>query len=785
MTGYGPLIVRPTAQRNSGWVGHGRSDRKEAALNMWRAIATLIFALFFIGANSASEAQIKFVTSDECRSCHGAEYSAWEKSHHGWALRDATPENILGDFNNASIQAGGITTRFSRRGDKHYVETEDGRGASTEYEIKYTIGVEPLQQYLVETRNGRLQALDLAWDTAKRRWYHLYPDDITDVGNGLHWTGPYKNWQARCATCHQTDFKKNYDRKTDGYQSTWSELTVGCEACHGAGQAHISWARNPSNYNPSQFAEVNTKGLLVAYLDGRGGQKTEIEICASCHSRREALGPDSSPVGADFNDHFNLALLRPGTYHADGQIDDEVYVFGSFLQSKMHANGVKCSNCHEIHSGKLVAKGNAVCTQCHSPQGRDEFPTLPLADYDTPEHHHHLQDTPGSQCVACHMPAKNYMIVDPRRDHSFRIPRPDLSVKIGTPNACNTCHADQSTPWAADWVTEWFAEGRSGSPHFGEVLKAAESFGDPGTTERLVELAKDHEFAGVVRATAIARLAQRMDEAVAQELLPLLSDTEPLVRAAAVRALMSAPSGLRGRFVSGLMNDDVRLVRQEAARATMDLPPQGLDPDQLKIVTDARIDYQSTLQGRLDFPETHLQLGGFALIRRNLPAAKVAFETAVRLDPQLVDAWMMLGRIASVTDGPRSTTTVLQSAIEANPDTAILRQSLGNAYLEQGRFDRGLEALEQSRTLEPREPSIPLDIARLHLAAKRPKLAVVELEKARARGFLIPEILEVLTIAYIQIGEFNQAAKIAKALMAQYPAYRAGREVQAILEEIR
>jgi tetratricopeptide (TPR) repeat protein len=752
---------------------------------MRHAIATGIFALFIIGAGTASEAQIGFVGSDECGSCHGAEYSAWINSHHGWALRDATPANILGDFDNASIQVGGIATRFSRRGDKHYVETEDGRGASTEYEIKYAVGVEPLQQYLVETRNGRLQALDLAWDTNKRRWFNLYPDDIADAGDGFHWTGPYKNWQARCATCHQTDFRKNYDRNTDGYQSTWSELTVGCEACHGAGQAHVSWARNPDNYNPDQFARADSKGLLVAFLDGKGGQKTEIDICAGCHSRREALDPDSPPIGADFNDHFNLALLRPGAYHADGQIDAEVYVFGSLLQSRMYASGVKCSNCHAVHSGKMVAEGNAVCTQCHNPQGRDGFPTLPLADYDTPEHHHHPRDTQGSQCVACHMPDKKYMVVDPRRDHSFRVPRPDLSVKIGTPNACNLCHADQNAQWAADWASEWFADGRSGSPHFGEVLKAAESFDDPGTSVRLVELAKDQEAAGVVRATAIARLAERMDEAVAQQLLPLLGDTEPLVRAAAVRALVSAPSGLRGRFVAGFMNDDIRLVRQEATRATMDLPTQGLDQEQLKIVADARNDYRRTLQGRLDFPETHLQLGGLALIRRNLPAAKEAFETAVRLDSQLVDAWMVLGRIAFVEDGPKAAATVLQSAIDKNSDTAILKQSLGNAFLEQGLFDLGLEALEQARVLEPLEPSIPLDIARLHMAAKRPESAVVELEKTRARGLLIPEILEVLAIAYTQTGEANQAAEVANALMAQYPAYKPGQEVQAILDAPR
>ncbi len=734
---------------------------------------------------SFSAQDIAFVGSAVCSQCHRAEHDTWIKSHHGWALREAKPASIFGDFSNVSVEFGGITTRFFRKGDAYFVETDGEDGASTEYEIEYTVGVEPLQQYLAETRDGRLQVLDLAWDRDKRRWFHLYANDIANAGDGLHWTGPYKNWQARCATCHQTDFKKNYDRDTDGYKSTWSELTVGCEACHGAGEAHVAWAQNPDGYDPGQFSEADAKGLLINFLNGKGGQKTEIDSCAGCHSRREALDPDSPMVGTDFNDHFNLALLRPGTYHADGQIDDEVYVYGSFLQSKMHANGVKCSNCHEVHSGALIAEGNAVCTQCHSPQGRDDFPSLPLADYNTPEHHHHPQDTEGSQCVACHMPAKNYMVVDPRRDHSFRVPRPDLSVKIGTPNACNLCHADQSAQWAADWVSEWFPDGRSGSPHFGEVLKAAESFNNPGTTERLVELAKDQEAAGIVRATAIARLAQRLDEAVARKMLPLLGDTKPLVRAAAVRALVSAPSGLRGRFVAGLMNDDIRLVRQEAARATMDLPTQGLDQEQLKIVTDARNDYQRTLQGRMDFPETHLQLGGLALTRRNLPAAKAAFETALKMDPQLIDAWMTLGRIAFVEDGPESATTALQSAIDKNPDTAILKQSLGNAFLEQGLFDDSLEMLEQAGVLEPREPSIPLDIARLHLAAKRPELAVVELEKARARGLLIPETLEVLAIAYTQTGELARAAEVAKALRAQYPAYRAGQEVQAILDAIR
>ena len=157
-------------------------------------------------------------------------------------------------------------------------------------------------------------------------------------------------------------------------------------------------------------------------------------------------------IGGPFLDDYEPDLLLPGLYYADGQIDGEVYVYGSFTQSRMYRHGVRCSDCHDPHTLKLRATGNALCVRCHSPDGNPRFPSLQKKVYDAPEHHFHPPGSPGAACVACHMPARTYMQLDRRRDHSLRIPRPDLTLEIGTPNACTGCHQDRDARWAADFL---------------------------------------------------------------------------------------------------------------------------------------------------------------------------------------------------------------------------------------------------------------------------------------------------------------------------------------------
>ncbi|MCH8166504.1 MAG: hypothetical protein IIC03_01025 [Proteobacteria bacterium] len=391
------------------------------------------------------------------------------------------------------------------------------------FEVTGVAGVAPLQQYLLATGAGRLQAFDIVWDVEGERWYHLYPDQDLPPGDGLHWTGPYKNWNARCAECHATGFVKNYDAGARGYDSRQAETGVGCEACHGPGSAHVAWAKAPQGYDPAAWPGSTAKGFTIGF--GAGSPETEIEQCAGCHSRREPFGDGNPLPGTAFHDAYRLALLRADLYHPDGTIKDEVYVYGSFLQSRMSANGVRCSDCHDPHTAGLKAEGSAVCAQCHSPAGNQRFPTLRLADYDDPSHHFHPKDSAGAQCVGCHMIERTYMGIDGRRDHSFRIPRPDLFLATGAPNACTDCHAERNAAWAAAQIAQRFSDSDRRGPHFSRTFAAARH--DPAASaENLLGIAERDGLPGMIRASALDLLRPVADAAIAARAAPLIGDDD-------------------------------------------------------------------------------------------------------------------------------------------------------------------------------------------------------------------------------------------------------------------
>ncbi len=625
----------------------------------------IILATGFARAALAEPAQPdEFVGSETCAACHDAEASAWRGSHHDLAWTPATPANVLGDFGGAEFSHDGMTARFHTDAAGTYrIEVTEADGETHNYPVHSAVGVEPLQQYLIETEPGRLQSFDVVWDTEAGKWFHLYPDQHLPPEDGLHWTGPYKTWNGRCAVCHATDFKANYDLATRSYASTQSEIGVGCEACHGAGGAHFAWAETGEAPYPD-------RGGFPVDLSDDGAM---IGQCAGCHSRREAYLDGSPKAGTPYHDAYNLSLLRPGLYEADGQILDEVYVYGSFLQSKMYARGVTCGNCHEPHSADLRAEGNAVCTQCHSQAGNPDFPTLRKAEYDTPAHHHHAPGSDGAACKSCHMTERVYMGNDWRADHSFRVPRPDLDAATGSPDACTSCHDDRSAEWAAARIAEWYPESDRRGLQYGVILDWGRRDA-PAAEAELAGLALDSEEPGIVRATALWLLEQSGSAAAADRVEPLLRDPDPLVRAAAIGAQLLAAPQMRAQRVVGLLDDPSRSVRIAAARALLDAPIAHL-PDALAAdMRGAMTEWQAAMQARLDFPETHLQMGGMALTLRNLPAAQGAFREVVNLDPQLIDAWIMLARIAMVTEGPDQALTVLDEALAANPGEAGLAQ---------------------------------------------------------------------------------------------------------------
>ncbi len=762
----------------SGMRGGGRQALAGRRGWLWPLAALLLLSLPLgrsPGARAEPQAPARYVGSETCAACHVDQAAAWRDSHHGWALRTAEDANILGDFNDVAFEGGDVRARFFRRGGRAYVETQGPDGAPRDFEIKYTVGVAPLQQYLVELDGGRLQVLDIAWDTTAKRWFHLYPEASVKPGDGLHWSGPYKSWQARCAVCHQTGFQKGYDAQSRTYRSRWAELTVGCEACHGPGGDHVAWASDRGG------AYDSSGRLPVSLLPGIDGASSEIEVCAACHSRRSAFEGDSPPPGAAFSDHYGLALLRDGLYHADGQIDDEVYVLGSFLQSKMRARGVRCGNCHDPHSTRTLTEGNGICTQCHNAQGRDDFPTLPKANYDTPVHHEHPAESDGGRCVSCHMPAKNYMIVDPRRDHSFRVPRPDLSEKIGVPNACTSCHAGRSAAWAAGIVEDWYPAGRWRRPHYGEVLHAGRTRSDAETTRALIALADDRTRPAIVRASAIQLLGSRLDAETGRALATHLEDGEPLIRAAAVAALGAAPPSVRGRLLAPKMTDPSRSVRLAAARATVDIPVTELSPGDRRVVEEARADVQAMMLALADFPETQMQIGGLAMALRNPRAADAAFQEATRLDPQLLDAWIARARLALALSDPQAAAAILGQALEAIPGSAPLRQSRGNVLVQLGAVEAALQDLQEAAALAPDDPYILVDIATVQTLRGENQRALEVLTRARRMGADGPEVLDLLATALGRLDRIEEARSLARELAQRFPHYQRRPEVEELL----
>ncbi len=679
-----------------------------------RSVVGVLLAISWVGAAfgtaPAKTDEAGYVGSGVCAECHQAEHAAWRGSHHDLAMAEAGDETVLGDFADARFTAHGVTSTFSRRDDGWYVRTDGPDGELRDYRIAYTFGWYPLQQYLVELPRGRLQSLGLAWDSRPReeggqRWFHLYPD-AQDMGSShpLHWTGREQNWNYQCAECHSTELKKGYDLETDTFATTWAEINVACEACHGRGAAHVEQARAVAAGGPSTWSA--DKGLTVDLADRDGGNwsidpttgvparsvprsdRTEMELCARCHSRRGQIH-DRYEYGAPLGNTHRLSLLDEHLYHPDGQILDEVYVYGSFLQSKMHRAGVTCTDCHDPHSLRLKLEGDLVCAQCHA-----------VERYAAETHHHHQPGTPGASCVGCHMPQRFYMVNDERADHSMRVPRPDLSLRIGTPNACNGCHDDQSVQWAADAVNQWYGDRERDGPHYGEALQAGR-VQSPDAGKLLMDLAVDPMRPGIARASALDLLRGYPEPSQVLALPKLLADEDPLVREAAVRHLETTDPSTLFRLGMPMLDDPVRAVRLEAARTLAPLV-RHQPPESARARLDAALEaYDAAQLVNAERPESHLNIGLVKTAQGKAAAAQKAYRTALRLDPGFVPAYVNLADLYRALGSDAEGEETLRAGLAVAPDSADLHHALGLLAIRAKRLDEAVTELGRADELAP------------------------------------------------------------------------------------
>lgn len=616
-----------------------------------------------------------YIGSTACADCHTAAYQQWQNSHHDLALQVATDNSVLAT---TGTDTDGTRITKEETGLEFHTERE-GAGLAP----RFTFGVEPLQQYVIEGGNGAWQTHPIAWDSRAeeaggQRWFNLY-DQSYPVGDPMHWQGRANRWNSQCADCHSTAVTKGYDPATRSYNTTFELEDVSCEACHGPGSAHAG--------------DPGTVPLMAL-----SGQPEQINACAPCHSRRGQISEGFRPDRVFF-DHYSPRLISSGLYYPDGQILDEVYVWGSFLQSRMHLAGVTCSNCHDPHSVELERPGNETCTFCHQASPPAAFAAAGVitgaSSYDSADHHLHPDQSEGAQCVACHMPSRTYMGVDDRRDHSFRIPRPDLSQTLGVPEPCTGCHVDQNAEWATEVLAKHF--GTENREHFARPFAAAEA-GVPMADAQLAELVMDAEQPIMVRASALARLGA-YNRGYTMDAIRFARKDEPLLRFAAPLAAASLSADRAWRLLSPLLEDDLRAIRHQTISAL--LPTLQVDPGFRQRLEPHLVTWIDEQALNLDYPETLTNVAGAYAALGNLPEAEAALTESITLQSNWVPGLVSLADLYRATGRDLEAGPLLEEALALTPDQPEVAYAYALWLFRQGRLNDGLPHLEHAARLAP------------------------------------------------------------------------------------
>jgi predicted CXXCH cytochrome family protein len=650
------------------------------------ALAAGLAVAIFAPALGWSDAA--YAGSAACASCHAKEFEAWRGSHHALALAktDAPP-----------FDAGFAIEPGRRDGKSPQILAEGPDGAPLLYPVRRVIGVDPLFQCLVPGDGGRLQATALAFDVHKREWFDLHAGEPRRPDEWGHWTQRGMTWNFQCAFCHVTDFQKRYDLDRDVYASRYVEPDVGCESCHGPMRDHVDRAkrgapaaiRYPAPTEKPRRPDEPLPGVLDDWSpSSREVPDARIETCAQCHARRSQIAEGFRPelglqsAGNALLDFFDPEALDADAYFADGQIRDEDYEWGSFVQSRMYARGVGCSDCHDVHSGKTKKEGNALCLQCHQPA------------LDRPEHTHHEAGTPGALCTSCHMPQTTYMLRHGRHDHSMSTPLPELTVRFGIPSACDRCHGDKGAEWmASEFVRLWGAKDRPRA-RIAEAVVVARR-GDAAAVPELLRELRDPASSAIRRATAAALLEPFASGDAGAALESAAADPDPLVRVRAVRALASS-----SRVPASRLRDPVRLVRIEAVRGLAGKP---VAPADREAFAKAFGEWMDRARFNADHPGGRHELASAFLIAGDAAGAERQLRAALKLDSRAVPARLELADLLSTTGRIGDAITLLEEGARLSPEVAVIQTALGLAYEASGRRDDAARALRQATALDPND----------------------------------------------------------------------------------
>jgi Tfp pilus assembly protein PilF len=648
---------------------------------------------------------------------------------------------VKGDFNNVSFTADGVSSRFFKKGSRFFINTEGDDGKNHDFEVKYIFGYKPLQQYLVQFPGGRMQVPRLSWDVNKKKWFNQYAGQKIPSHDWLHWTGNAQNWNTMCASCHSTNLKKNYDIKTDVYKTSYSIINVSCESCHGGGKAHVDFINGDDYKSGKKVAGSYLK------LAKKSSQKEELNTCAPCHARASELN-GSHIDSKEIMDNYIPQIPDTENYHADGQVDDEDYIYTSFLQSRMFHKGVSCSTCHNPHSAKLKRIGNQTCTLCHIP-----------TKYDVPTHTFHKTGTAAAECKNCHMPGKLYMGNDLRHDHSFRVPRPDLSVKYRTPNACSNCHKDKSEKVLADAVIKWYGPNRK--YHFAEDLIPGSQL-NAESEKHLIKLIDNKFVPKIIKATATFYLGSIPTQTSLNTILARLASKEAQIRYRALRSLASFPGDSWRDAVGPILTDEVRAVRIAAADLYITLPAGQVPAQFAKAFSSAQTELLQSLRYQTDFSAGNVMLADYYLKLQDYSNAEKFYLRGLKKDSNMNYALLNLSAAYNSQGKNTQALQALELALKNDSKNERVYYNMALLYNEMNDIPAAEKAFAKAVELKSTNSRVYYNYGLLLNQNKKFVAAEVVLLKGITINPSDSELYYPLTFVYIQS---NNKAKAMQAVM--------------------
>jgi Flp pilus assembly protein TadD len=705
-----------------------------------------------VSIGSVALGQTAYVGSEKCQVCHAEFYRRWSTSHHGLAMQAYTPEfarvNLI--IPDAPIAAG--RSQYAVKTDPQGGWMEEV-GSGRRFPIRCALGGKNIFYFLTELDRGHLQVMPLAYDVRSRSWLDstasMTMQQFAVPSEAVDWRDRSLTFNTSCYGCHVSQLATNYDLNTDSYRSTWAEPGINCETCHGPADAHVREARTGFAHAPGDLAILSMKRMTPEQRN---------DACGSCHAKLTPITAEFRP-GERFFDHYDLTGLESDDFYPDGRDRRENYTFTTWRMSACVQKGkLDCVHCH-TSSGEYrftaESSANDACLPCHEDKVRNAA-----------AHTHHAAGSSGGRCISCHMPVTEYARMR-RSDHSMRPPAPAATLAFGSPNACNSCHADHDAKWADEQIRKWTnPDYQSAVLWRGGMIQAARQR-DWRTLPSMLDALRQNDGDEIFRASLIRLLENCRDPSVVPELVRALDDPSPLVRANAVEALADFPDVTGSlKSVARAAHDESRLVRIRAGAALASVDPARLDAPDRQPVERAVEEYVSSLETRPDDFTQHLNLGVVYADRQQPAQALVEDQAALRLRPDYAPAWVNTAFAYDALGEKSKAEDALRRAINLDPRNAAARLNLGLLLIESHRLPEAERTLKQAAELDSDDAVAPYNLALL-TAAENPTEAIAW---ARRAAKAMPEEPKYrFTLAYLltQNHADDEATSVLKQALAE------------------